>query len=314
MEFRGKEHDYIDATIPEVNISGISWFVYPRPALMIDRITTIFYMNLYRDKRYPFREVKDKKLPSHLLQSLPFELMVDTILVKKSYVKYEEHPEEGDAPGNIFFDDLYATIHHLNNNPMLRQPITMTTMARFMGNGNLNAHFTFPFDTTAPYTVSGALENMPLALMNPMLIPAAKAKIERGRMKKLSFDFSYTPEGSSGEVMLNYDDLKILTLRETGKDEEKVSHLKTLLLNTFIIKKNMNEDMEADERTGKIDFARDPLRSVFNLWWKSILSGVKSAYNLDNLPLTGNAKKEKEESDEESKKKKGIKGIFSRIF
>jgi hypothetical protein len=114
--------------------------------------------------------------------------------------------------------------------------------------------------------------------------------------------------------MLNYDDLKILTLRETGKDEEKVSHLKTLLLNTFIIKKNMNEDMEADERTGKIDFARDPLRSVFNLWWKSILSGVKSAYNLDNLPLTGNAKKENEESDEESKKKKGIKGIFSRIF
>lgn len=308
MEARGKQDTYVDAVVPELRVKGMNWYVYPKPAITVSRVTARFYMNLYRDKRFPFREVKEKKLPSHMLQSLPFELKVDTILVKKSYIKYEEHPEEGDYPGNVYFDDLYATIRMLHNNPRLHQRTDMTALARFMGTGTLNAHFTFPYDTTAPYTVSGTLENMPLEHVNPMLTPAAKAKIERGQMKKLSFDFSYTPAGSEGEVMLNYEDLKILTLRDAGKNEQKVSHIKTLLLNTFIIKKDMNEDMEDDERTGEIDFARDPLRSVFNLWWKSILSGLKSAYNLDDLPLPSN-KKEKDD-----KKKKGIKDILSRIF
>ncbi len=313
MQFVGKQDDYIDAVVPEIRINNISWYVYPKPVLMVNQITTRFYMNLFRDKRLPFREVKEKKLPAHLLQSLPFEVKVDTILIKKSYIRYEEHPEEGESSGSIYFDDLYATILEVNNNPALRQRTTVTALTRFMGTGTLNAFFTLPYDTTAPYTATGTLENMPLADVNPMLTPAVKAKIERGRMKKLSFDFSYTPAGSKGEVLLNYEDLKILTLRGSGEDEEKVSHIKTLLLNTFIIKKNMNEDMEADERTGKIDFERDPLRSVFNLWWKSILSGLKSAYNLDNLPLSGGNNKP-EEDDEPKKKKKGIKGVLSRIF
>ena len=314
MRFIGKQYDYIDALLPELRISGINWFAYPRPALMVDQVTTQFYINLYRDKRFPFREVNDKKLPSHMLQRLPFELNVDTLLVKKSYVRYEEHPEDGDAPGSVFFDDLYATIRHLHNIPRFQQNTTMNALARFMGNGKLDAYFTFPYDTTARYTVSGSLENMSLSLVNSMLVPAAKAKIERGLMKKLSFDFSYTPAGSTGEVMLDYDDLKVLTLRTGANNEQKVSQIKTLLLNTFIIKTNMNEDMEEDKRTGTISFERDPLRSVFNLWWKSILSGVKSAYNLDKLPLNSNKEKDEDEDEKDGKKKKGIKGIFSRIF
>lgn len=313
MRFVKKQTDYIDGFVPRMTITGANWFVYPRPGITARSVTTTFHLELYRDKRYPFLDRKEKPLPSHMLQRLPFELVIDTLRVTKSLVRYEEHPEEGDSAGHVLFDDLYATFEKVHNIPKLRRPIRMSARARFMGTGRLDAHFSFPYDTMQDYTAWGSLTSMPLNDVNPMLVPAARAKIEAGRMKKLNFEFTYDARRSHGSMELNYEDLKIQMLRVNGKNEEKVSKIKTLLLNTFVIKKNMDEDVEQDDRSGEIGFSRDPRRSVFNYWWKSLLSGLKDAYNLDDLPISGKKSKEKD-SAKKDKKKKSSKGILSRIF
>ncbi len=313
MQFVEKEDTYIDGFVSKLRIEGANWFVYPRPSIMARSIATSFYLDLYRDKRYPFLEKKEKPLPSHMLQRLPFELVIDTLRITKSSVRYEEHPEEGDSAGHVLFDDLYATVEKIHNIPALKRQIRMSARARFMGTGDLDAHFTFPYDTMQPYRAWGSLTSMPLNDVNPMLVPAAKARIETGRMKNLSFEFTYNPKKSDGKVELNYEDLKIQMLRKNGKNEKKVSKIKTLLLNTFVIKKDMDEDVERDDRTGIIGFERDPRRSVFNYWWKSLLSGLKEAYNLDNLPISGGGD-ESTETSRKKKEKKGIKGILSKIF
>ena len=314
MRFIKKQTDYVDGFVQQMTITGANWFVYPKPGITARSITTTFHLDLYRDKRYPFLERKEKPLPSHMLQRLPFEIVIDTLRVKKSFVRYEEHPEEGDSAGHVLFDELYATFEKVHNIPDLKQPIRMSARARFMGTGRLDAHFTFPSDTMQSYKAWGTLTSMPLNDVNPMLVPAAKAKIEAGRMKSLNFEFTYNARNSKGTVELNYEDLRIQMLRSNGKNEEKVSKIKTLLLNTFVIKKNMDEDIGRDERTGVIDFQRDPRRSVFNYWWKSLLSGLKDAYNLNDLPIPGNGKDKNKDSSKKEKKKKGTKGILSRIF
>lgn len=314
MRFVKKQTDYVDGFVPQMTITGANWFVYPRPGVTARSIAITFELDLYRDKRSPFLDKKEKPLPSHMLQRLPFELVIDTLRVRKSFVRYEEHPEEGDSAGHVLFDDLYATFEKVHNIPDLKQPIRMSARARFMGSGRLDAHFTFPSDTMQSYKAWGTLTSMPLNDVNPMLVPAAKAKIEAGRMKSLNFEFTYNARNSNGTVELNYEDLRIQMLRTNGKNEEKVSKIKTLLLNTFVIKKNMDEDIEQDERTGMIGFQRDPRRSVFNYWWKSLLSGLKDAYNLEGLPISGNGDNKEKDSAKKEKKKKGTKGIFSRIF
>jgi hypothetical protein len=309
MQAKGREATYVDGVIPSIRLQGVEWFSYPKPMVDIDKVTLMMTMRLYRDKRLPFIQNDERKLPSHMLHELGFQLNIDSLLIKDSYLSYEEHPEEGDSTGIVYFDKVYATITKVHNNPKLKEEITMSTYARFMGNGTLNAHFTFPYDTMKPYRVSGSLENMRMPELNRMLGAAAKARIESGTMNRLDFRFTYTNTKSTGEVELNYENLKIQTLRENRKNQQAVSHLKTLLLNTFIIKKDMTEDMADDKRKGTIDYERDKRRSVFNYWWKSIFAGVKSAYNLDDLPLgIMGEKKEKEE------KKSKVKDIFSKIF
>jgi hypothetical protein len=69
--------------------------------------------------------------------------------------------------------------------------------------------------------------------------------------------------------------------------------------------------VQDDKRKGNIGFDRDTKRSVFNYWWKSVLSGIKSAYNLDKLPLNANNGNDKKVKD---KKKRPLKEAWSKIF
>jgi hypothetical protein len=308
MRLAGKECSYMEASIPSMTVRSIDWYTYPTPTLQIDLVQMQLVTSMYRDKRLPFIQPKDRPLPSHLLQRLPFQLKVDTLNLTNSYVRYEEMPEQGDSTGIVFFDRLNANIVNLHNNRNLDVDIKMHATAKFMGTGDLDAHFTFPFDTLQPYHVAGSLRDFPLMNINRMLGAAAKAKVESGTMRELRFKFSYNNQKANGEIMMNYDGLKVLTLRENKDNEQSVSLVKTLLLNAFIIRKDLNEDDKMKRRTGEIEFYRDSKRSVFNYWWKSILSGIKSAYNLDKLPINAaNGEKKKD-------KKKKIKDIFSRIF
>lgn len=261
MKKNGREIDYITGVVPYLNITDINWYNYPSPGVDIESIKLQFFLRVFRDKRYPFIKHKTTVLPSHFLQQLPIQLMIDTILLQKSFVSYEEFPEQGDSSGAVVFDQLHATITKIHNNPALKEPIVMQAYSRFMNTGDLRVSFSFPYDVSKPYTVSGTLQKFPLNGLNSMVGAAAKLKIESGVMSNLKFDYSYTMLNSSGLIELNYEDLKISSLREDKDGNQAISPIKTLLLNAFI-KKDMNKDVNADKRTGEISFNRDTKRSI----------------------------------------------------
>ena len=228
--------------------------------------------------------------------------------MQDSYLSYEEFPENNDSTGIIYFDKLTARINGLHNDPKHKKDITMNAYTRFMGEGELNASFTFPYDSSNLYRVRGRLEKFPLSRVNRMLGSAAKAKIESGVMNRFNFEFAYNDQKSTGVVEMIYEDLKLVTLRENKDQEQAVSPFKTWILNTFFIKKNPAKELSDDTRKGEIEFYRDTQKSVFNYWWKSILSGIKSAYNLDKIPMLNDA------TGKKPKKKNKVKEFFSDVF
>ena len=306
----GIQTTYLDAFIPEVELSKINWFTYPEPTIEIGKMTTSFNMKMYRDKRLPNPLHDTRPLPTHLLHRLKFKLRVDSIDVNDSFLSYEEFPENNDSTGIIYFDKLTARINGVHNNAKHKKDITMKTFARFMGEGELNASFTFPYDSSNLYRVKGSLEKFPLSSVNRMLGSAAKAKIENGFMNRFDFEFAYNDRKSTGSVKMQYEGLKLVTLRENKDKEQAVSPIKTWILNTFFIKKDPTKELSDDTRKGEIEFYRDTQKSVFNYWWKSILSGIKSAYNLDKIPMLNDA----DATSKGPKKKKKFKEFWSDVF
>ncbi|HYG20292.1 MAG TPA: DUF748 domain-containing protein, partial [Ohtaekwangia sp.] len=307
MKQYGKEIDYIKGIIPYIRISGLTLRGKPLLTINAEKISLNLRLEVYRDKRWPFIKDYYTALPIHSLQRLPIHLKIDTIQLSDSFVSYEEFPEKGDSAGGVFFDKLNATIASINNDPAFQQASNMKASAQLMGKGDLVVNFTFPYDTLQAYGVSGSLQNFPLVKLNSMLGPAAKARIESGVMTNLKFNYRYNPTRADGEVELNYENLKVLSLRENNKNEASVDVLKTLLVSA-LIRKDMDETVREDKKTGTVLFYRDTKRSVLNYWWKSLFSGIKSAYNIDKLqerfaPKNGKKKTDRTKKRRNSEKK-----------
>jgi hypothetical protein len=292
---KGYDIDRIEGLIPYVKLHGLSYRYQDTLAFRIRSLATKMYLHIFHDKRLPHKNIK-KPLPVQLLRQMPFGLTIDSLNVDKSYISYEEFAPASDAPGSIFFDNIRALITRVNNDPHLEEgETTMDARADFMGKGDLTVHTVFPWRDETKCLMKGTLKSFPFPEINPMLKPATPLEIESGVLDQMPFSFTYTNEYSQGEVSLIYHDLKVTLYKdpsnETGSDrkkkknddEEKKDNFKTLIINAFIIRKNMDGDLPEEKRTGMIYFERNQTRSIFNYWWKSLFSGIQSAFHLDRL-------------------------------
>ena len=295
----GFEIDRFEGLIPYFAASDFS-FSFSDTAVVRSRSAEIqFYLKVFRDKRLRFVVVK-KLLPVLQLRSLPFALHIDTLKVIKSYVQYEEIAEGTTEPGRVFFDNLYAEFRNVNNTSREGE-MQLKATSNLLGHGSVNLFATFPLAERKRASVGGTIENFHLPELNPMLTPTTRLMVESGKMKKLSFNFTFNAARSDGKIEMNYENLKVISFKEEEKtkgDGLEKDNFKTFIMNAFVFRKNMDEDVPEEKRTGTIMYMRDDSRSVFNFWVKSVLSGIKSAYNMD--------KAEAKKSEREIKKEQRL--------
>lgn len=272
----GHQVDQFNCIVPSISIEG---FEMDTSGTTVGHVGLSFRMDVYRDKRYPLKHRKPRRMPVAFMDGLGFKFRVDSINVYPSSVTYEEFPENGASTGKIHFNDLTATLSNVSNDTS-KGPGEMKVHSRFMESGKLRAHFTFPVSESKPYTVNGALTDFSLTEINPMLIPVGNIKVESGKMREMKFHFVYNSFRSDGELEVNYSDLKVVSLKKD--DHRSQNKLLSLLIGAFI-KKDIDAKDSKDQRTGKILWERDTQKGILNYWWKSVLSGVKSVYNLDKI-------------------------------
>lgn len=296
----GYEIDRFEAVVPYVNFTGFG-FSFPDTSRVKAGLAEIqFYLKVFRDKRLPFVK-KQKLLPVAMLQDLPFRLVVDSLKVIKSYVQYEEVADGMTEPGKIFFDNLYAVLLGLDNTTRSGHT-RLSAHAKLQGHGDLDLFVTFPLNPGKKSTLKGSIRNFRLPEINSMLTPSTQVKVESGNMKEMTFGFTFNSIRSDGEIELNYEDLKVISFKDEEKqkgNEPEKDNLKTFIMNTFIFKKKMDENVPEEKRTGEVGYLRDDSRSIFNFWVKSLVSGLKSAYNLDKVEARKTDKEIKQERRQE---------------
>lgn len=277
----GYEVDRIEGTIPFIRAHGLRVDLTDSVRLSANTLEVQFYLQVYRDKRLPFKS-EHKYLPTTRLRRLPFGLTLDSLKVIKSYVQYEERRSESPAPGKVYFDDLEAVFLNVSNNP--KSEMKLEAHALLMGDGKVTLAARFPVAANKRASMRGTLRDFTISKINSMLTPAANLKVESGNMENLSFNFLYSAKESTGEIELNYRDLKLAIFKEEektkGKGPEK-DNFKSFMLNTFVFRKNMDGNVPEEKRKGAVSYVRDDSRSIFNFWMNSVLSGIKSAYDLD---------------------------------
>ena len=281
---RGYEVDRVEGLIPYVKIKDFIFSFQDSIRIKVGRAEVQFFMKIFRDKHLPFRN-KIKPFLLTAIRELPVDLVIDSLKIANSYVEYEERAEGSPDPGGIFFDNLYAVFSNINNRSKMGNT-RLVAQASLMGQGDVQLSAVFPFDNKKRSTLKGSLKNFSIPKINSMLTPITNIEVENGKLKQLLFHFSFNEIRSDGEIELNYEDLKLVSFKEYDKDNDgewDKDNFKTFILNLFVFRKNMNEKVPAEKRTGTIMFYRDNTRSIFNFWAKSLMSGIKSAYKLDKI-------------------------------
>jgi hypothetical protein len=99
-------------------------------------------------------------------------------------------------------------------------------------------------------------------------------ELTSGHISRLEFDLTGTNYNMSGNLTLLYDDLHVALLK---KDDDSVHFKKrkvtSLLANVKI--KNKNPEKGEAPRITPVNYRRNIYASIFNLAWKSLLTGVQ---------------------------------------
>ncbi len=233
-------------------------------------------MDIFHDKRLPGGITKVKPLPHLKFREIDFPVKIDTISIVDSYISYSEHLNKVANPGTVTFEELEAMLLAVSN----RKPdskesdaITFEAKTKVMGSGLLNVYFSFPTsDTSGRHSIYGSLGSMSMKDLNPVLENVGLVHVEDGLINSLEFSMVLDKRKAKGSLTLNYKDLNIKILETDEVKEGGTKKLTSFIANTFVIEKSNTEE---PLRKGNIEFERIEEKSVFNYWWKSLLSGIK---------------------------------------
>jgi hypothetical protein len=278
--FSKLQKDRFNVNLSNVSLKNINLHRLMETDIVADQLL-IKEMNIkvYRDLSYP----RDKKtrvgtFPQQLLMKLPMIVSLKKLNVNDAFIEYKEKNPKSDYSGQVQFVHANAAISNVTNDPgriKVNRNCVLDFNARFLGMAPMHAHLNmFLNDRNGRFTFSGSMEGFEASKLNVLMEPMGLAKIEKGQVNKVDFDFSGYNYGADGKLTLLYDDLKITLLKkDSSEDKLKKKKLASFIANMIV--KNSNPQGKKPVRVADVHYQRDTNRSFFNLMWKSVYIGVK---------------------------------------
>jgi hypothetical protein len=239
------------------------------------------------------RDLKNRKWPEDPKRTPPFPMelllqMDKTVHLKKLHlhdavVRYEEIPKTGGLSGKMEFFELNAEINNLSNVPDSLQKndlLTLRAQARVMNKAWVSLNFqTHLLDKEGQFAMDGRLEEMEMTAFNPVLKPLTFIEVVEGELKSFDFYIEANKQKAGGRVRMEYRNLKVAILDENSPNLSEEKAFTSFLANTFVIRKRSSRKI-GQAPWQEVEFERDESKSIFNFWWKSLLSGIKPSLGL----------------------------------
>ena len=228
-------------------------------------------IEIFRDKRVP-DTYRTKPLMNEMLRKLPFPLKIDSVMVHKGRIIYEELIRSGMPPGKVDFTALEGTIQNLGNTYPKNTSTHITVDAQILKDTPFKAEWDFDvanlnnqFEFSAQVAHFGADE------LNSFTIPSDKLKLS-GEMYETYFCIYGNEDQSHVDMKVNYKGLQVTLLKD---DLTEKKGFLSAIANIFVNKEST--DTEGNFRKASTDVKRVKRKSNFNYIWINILAGLKKS-------------------------------------
>ncbi len=224
------------------------------------------------------------RYPHQLLDKLPLTVNAKTLILSNAFLEYKERSAITGQAGKVQFHQIYATVSNITNDKEAIKSNNVMAAAiktKFLNTAPFEVDWKFYLQhPKGRFDIKGNMGSVAVEDLSRITEPMGPAKMEKGKIKSLSFNLEGNDQGADGTVRMLYKDLKIALLEK--KEGEKELDKKTLA--SFVanlVVKNDNPAREGDPpRTPNVHFDRDSNRSIFHLVWKTIFKGVKETVGI----------------------------------
>lgn len=229
--------------------------------------------DIFRDKNVAFNTNRFPLFYNESFLKIPFEMIIDSMEISNSTVRYGELAEGSPEAWTIALEDFRLTAGSLRNFPDTsggKMNMLLVVKANVMGEGPLNVELDLPLEgRLRDFRCKGSIGAMALAPLNPMLEPALNIRFKGGRMTRMTFDFTADDHNSSGWMEFLYQDLDVELLK---KDSEKQRGFLSALANAVVMTSNPMPGKT--EKIVQIGYERDKNKGIINYIWKTVQSGI----------------------------------------
>ena len=278
------------------------------------------HLSVYSDKHYKSPATRQIGNAPHMkLMKMSTRLVIDTLVLDNIGISYSEMSDQYSQIGTITFDHTYGTILNVTNDStkLQKQKLMRANLStNFMNSGKLLTNFVFDMTSkVGAYTYKGSLGQMDLRLVNKMIRPLLNVEVKSGNLRQIVFDIWANDYRSKGTFKMDYNDLKVNILSETGDDgrREKKGFL-SFMVNQVLFNPG-NPDLYGKYTVGHINKHRDPTHPFFKAMWQSLLMGIKQCVGLGperEAKLMNTADRVEKVVNGVEKAKKLISGIFKK--
>lgn len=234
--------------VNEINIGDLNFEIYENP-------------ELERDPAEP-----RKLFPVEKFRKIGGQFWLQSLVIERANIAYGVHKEGSEKPDITFNGSIKA-----GNFSTWKQdePAFAQVDCTFEESSPLTVRFNFDQSGEGrEFSATGDLKDYDLTNINPLMVVAANTDVEKGNINHLTHDFSVRDGIARGELVLKYDHLEV---KMVGKN--------AWLINIFedIVIRDSNPRNDGDLVIGEVYAEHDPTKSFFNLYWKSLVSGMASS-------------------------------------
>lgn len=322
-EFTGLFEDrnaWIQLDSLQLELKGFNFMKYFRESII--EVDTVFARGLiletFLDKRKKENLNRRTPLIHVMLADLNQAFHIDQVVLEDGKIVIEERPDnQAPRSGSLYFSSLNGTIDNISNIPENRGDndwLTVDASAKLMGQGSLQA--LIRYDLVHPdgrFTLRGTLRDQPLASLNNIIEPEAKASIKSGFVQRLDFNIAGNEYEGTGDLIVRFDELTLELLNQDFKSDNNLwRKIGSFLANKLVVR-GSNPSKNGNLREGEVYFLRQPHKPIFNYWWQLIFSGLRSTITgEDEAKLKEKQVENRNPSDEDKGLKNKLSGLFKK--
>ncbi|OYQ37457.1 hypothetical protein CHU92_08240 [Flavobacterium cyanobacteriorum] len=265
-----EEKDLFNVEAKSITLPYVNWgfvndtlFVHA-PKAVLDKVAA----NIYRNKE-PKDDPTRKKLYSEALRNLDFDLKIERLVMRNSYIEYEEQLNFSRPAASVSFSRFNADIKHIYSAVNKKQiPATVIRVnALFMKKSPMSVTWSFNVpDASDAFTIKGRLQGLQGKSLNELSMPLMNIATDSD-IKDVRFTINGNRNNATGSFAINYDNMKVAVYKKDGKEKNRFMSA----IGNLIVKNDSNEKLKRTDI--KVDRLKD--KSVFNFLWRCLQEGLK---------------------------------------